>query len=221
VYAHPLELPYLSGRSAYPPPDPSVGGGAQSRLSPLFPRGPHDFRPRLHMLPMNGVVPMLSEWQWLLTNGHSPGHVSFLREEDRTLIAGDAVVTTRQESLTDVILQRPVVWRPPAYLTPDWRAARRSVETIAALDPDVLATGHGPVMRGAAMRRALRDLADRFEAYMPASGRYIPYPAVADERGVVHVPPRPGIAITRGTLATVGGVAIGIGLIALARSRAR
>src|SRR5262245_61944573 len=28
VYAHPLELPYLTGRSSYPPPDPAVGGGA-------------------------------------------------------------------------------------------------------------------------------------------------------------------------------------------------
>jgi glyoxylase-like metal-dependent hydrolase (beta-lactamase superfamily II) len=27
VYAHPLELPYLSGRASYPPGDPSVGGG--------------------------------------------------------------------------------------------------------------------------------------------------------------------------------------------------
>jgi glyoxylase-like metal-dependent hydrolase (beta-lactamase superfamily II) len=30
VYAHPLELPYLTGRSSYPPPDPTVGGGAGS-----------------------------------------------------------------------------------------------------------------------------------------------------------------------------------------------
>ena len=27
IYAHLLEQPYLNGRSAYPPPDPSVGGG--------------------------------------------------------------------------------------------------------------------------------------------------------------------------------------------------
>src|SRR3954469_10843690 len=28
VFAHSLELPYLTGRSSYPPPDPTVGGGA-------------------------------------------------------------------------------------------------------------------------------------------------------------------------------------------------
>ena len=40
VYAHELELPYLTGRSAYPPPDPFVGGGMMSPISMLFPRGP-------------------------------------------------------------------------------------------------------------------------------------------------------------------------------------
>lgn len=32
VYAHPLEMPYLTAASPYPPPDPTVGGGAQSWL---------------------------------------------------------------------------------------------------------------------------------------------------------------------------------------------
>ena len=222
VYAHPLELPYLTGRSKYPPPDPTVGGGAQSLISVLLPRGPLDLGSRVRVLPMNGIVPGLPEWQWLLTCGHTPGHVSFFREGDRTLVAGDAVVTTKQEALTGAMFQRPTfVWRPPAYFTPDWTSARRSVETLAALEPEVLATGHGRAMYGPEMRRELRDLADRFETYMPASGRYIPYPAVADERGVVHVPPRSGVAIDRGTLAaSVGVAALGVGLIAMARRRA-
>ena len=37
VYAHPLERPYLSGRSSYPPPDPTVGGGLLASLSWTFP----------------------------------------------------------------------------------------------------------------------------------------------------------------------------------------
>jgi len=222
VYAHPLELPYLTGRSKYPPADPTVGGGMQSLLSPLFSRGPIDLGPRLHMLPMNGIVPGMPEWQWLLTSGHTPGHVSLFRQNDRTLVAGDAVVTTKQESTIGAMLERPtVVWRPPAYYTPDWTSARRSAETLAALEPEVLATGHGRVMSGAKMRRELRDLADRFEAYMPSSGRYIPYPAVADERGVVHVPPRAGVAVTAGTMAaTVGIAAVGVGLMTMAWRRA-
>ena len=222
VYAHPLELPYLTGRSKYPPPDPTVGGGVQSWISVLLPRGPVDLGSRVRVLPMNGIVPGLPEWQWLLTCGHTAGHVSFFREGDRALIAGDAVVTTKQESLIGAMFQRPTfVWRPPAYFTSDWTSARRSVETLAALEPEVLATGHGRAMYGPEMRRELRDLADRFETYMPASGRYIPYPAVADERGVVHVPPRSGMAIDRGTIAaSVGVAAVGVGLIAMARRRA-
>src|SRR3954454_24094857 len=34
IYAHELELRYLDGRAAYPPPAPAVGGGLMSALSP-------------------------------------------------------------------------------------------------------------------------------------------------------------------------------------------
>ena len=40
VYCHYLELPYLSGKSAYPPADPSVGGGLMSSASWLYPKSP-------------------------------------------------------------------------------------------------------------------------------------------------------------------------------------
>ena len=54
IYAHHLELPYLTGKSAYPPPDPTVGGGAMAFSSPLFPPGPFDFTPRVRALPTDG-----------------------------------------------------------------------------------------------------------------------------------------------------------------------
>ncbi|MDQ3099917.1 MAG: MBL fold metallo-hydrolase, partial [Bacteroidota bacterium] len=54
VYAHPLEIPYLDGTSAYPPPDPSVGGGMMSLLSPLYPRGPVNVSEQLRALPEHG-----------------------------------------------------------------------------------------------------------------------------------------------------------------------
>src|SRR5581483_1456235 len=226
VYAHPLELPYLTGRSPYPPPDPTVGGGAQSWMSPLFPRGPIDLNGRVHMLPPGGDVPGVPGWQWLLTCGHSPGHVSFYRESDRTLIAGDAVVTTKQESIVAALLQRPErVWRPPAYYTCDWASARRSVETIAALEPETLATGHGHALRGPAMREGLHDLADHFDTLMPDHGRYIPYPAVTDQRGLVHVPPRIRPAPSQvAAAAAIGAAAIGalwLGRRGFSRARPR
>ena len=39
------------------------------------------------------------------------------------------------------------------------------------------------------MRRQLADLAENFGHYMPLDGRYVRQPAVADETGVVTLPP--------------------------------
>src|ERR1700710_183150 len=47
IYAHKLEHPYLNGTKSYPPPDPTVGGGLMSLLSPLYPRKPGDVSERL------------------------------------------------------------------------------------------------------------------------------------------------------------------------------
>src|SRR3954468_11826436 len=67
VYAHELELPYLTGRAAYPPPDPAVGGGAMAWLSPLYSRGPIDLGGRVRPLPADGSVPGLAGWRWVAT----------------------------------------------------------------------------------------------------------------------------------------------------------
>ena len=135
VYAHELELPYLTGRSAYPPPDPLVGGGAMSYLSFLYPRGPIDLGGNVHALPADGSVPGMSGWRWIATPGHAPGHVSLVRDSDRTLIAGDAFVTTKQESMLSALTQRPEMHGPPMYFTPDWGDARQSVRRLAEYAP--------------------------------------------------------------------------------------
>src|SRR4051794_11306520 len=114
VYAHELELPYLTGGSSYPPPDPAVGGGAMSLLSRLYPRGPIDLGRRVRLLPGDGSVPGMPGWRWIHTPGHTAGHVALFRDADRTLVAGDAFVTVRQESALAVLTQRPEVRRPPA-----------------------------------------------------------------------------------------------------------
>ena len=192
VYAHPLEHPYLDGRAAYPPPDPSVGGGAMSLLSTLFPRQPLDLGARLHALPDDGSVPSMPGWRWLHTPGHTPGHVSLWREADRALVAGDAFITTKQESAYAVATQRPELHGPPAYYTTDWVQARASVERLAALEPEIAITGHGPAMRGGEMRSALRTLAREFDRVaVPERGRYVAEPARADAGGVTYVPPKP------------------------------
>ena len=190
VYAHALELPYITGRSPYAPPDPTVGGGAMARMSPLYPRGPFDAGDEVRALPSNGTVPHMSGWRWIHTPGHSPGHVSLFRDADRLLVAGDAFVTTKQESAIAVLSQRPEIHGPPKYYTTDWVAARRSVEALAALDPAIMATGHGRPLSGPAAREGLQELARGFQwEAVPMDGRYVREPAVSDEQGLLSVPP--------------------------------
>lgn len=174
VFAHALERPYLNGDRAYPPPDPSVGGGMMARLSPLYPRGPIDVQPWLQPLPADGSVPGMPGWVWIHTPGHTVGHVSLWRPEDRALIAGDAFITTRQESAYSVATQRTELHGPPMYFTPDWKGARESVERLAALEPRVAVTGHGRALEGPLLRDGLHTLAREFdEVAVPGEGRYV------------------------------------------------
>jgi glyoxylase-like metal-dependent hydrolase (beta-lactamase superfamily II) len=136
VYAHPLELPYLSGRASYPPADPSVGGGLMAALSRLYPRGPVDLEARLQTLPDDRSLPGMQDWRYIHTPGHSVGHVWLWREADRVLIVGDAFVTTAQESAYAVTVQRPEMHGPPMYYTVDWRKAGESVMQLAELEPE-------------------------------------------------------------------------------------
>jgi glyoxylase-like metal-dependent hydrolase (beta-lactamase superfamily II) len=163
VYAHAAEMPYITGQKEYPPPDPLVGGGLMSLLSPLYPRGPIDVSSRARSLPSDNSLPDLPGWRWIHTHGHTDGHVSFFREEDRTLIAGDAVSTTKAESVIAVATQRPELHGPPAYYTSDWDLARDSVERLASLRPATVAAGHGRPMSGAEVPDALQQLATHFD----------------------------------------------------------
>ena len=175
VYAHQLEMPFLTGQADYPPPDPTVGKGAMALMSFAYPNKRIDLGRRVRPLPDDGGVPFMPGWRWIHTPGHTPGHVSFFRESDRCLIAGDAFVTTKQESLYAVLTQDEQVRGPPAYFTPDWNAARGSVEALAALRPEVAATGHGTPMRGEILRLGLdRLVADFDEVAVPDQGRYVP-----------------------------------------------
>jgi len=182
IYAHELELPYLNGSAAYPPPDVLAGGGIMPLLAPLFPRGPIDVSRWLRPVPADGTVPTMPGWRWIHTPGHTPGHISLWREPDRALIAGDAFITTGQESAYAVAVQKPEMHGPPMYFTPDWDSARASVEKLAALEPEVVVAGHGRPMQGEAMRTALRALARNFnDVAVPKHGRYTGKSATAED----------------------------------------
>jgi glyoxylase-like metal-dependent hydrolase (beta-lactamase superfamily II) len=152
-----------------------VGGGLMAKLSRFYPKGPVDVSTWLQPLPEDGSVPHLPGWRWIATPGHTAGHVCFWRESDRALIAGDAFITTDQESAYAVAKQKLVLQGPPMYFTPDWTAARQSVRAVANLEPELAITGHGEAIHGSDLRLGLKILADRFdEIAIPAHGKYVP-----------------------------------------------
>ena len=218
VYAHPMELPYLTGLSSYPPPDSSVGGGGMAYMAFAYPKKPINIKNHIELLPGDGSVPGLEGWRWLHTPGHTAGHVSFFREEDRVLVLGDAFTTRDAESAIAVMTEKREVHGPPSYFTPDWAAAHRSVEILADLNPEVAASGHGMPMVGHELRRQLDDLVKNFWVVaVPNKGRYIHEPAITDERGVVSVPPPVGNSVPR-IVAIAGAVAlVGMALSALGK----
>lgn len=74
------------------------------------------------------------------TPGHSNGHLSFFREKDRLLIAGDALVN--MNLLTTI----PGLSLPPSLFTTSKEIAIQSVHKIHALRPRIICFGHGPVL---------------------------------------------------------------------------
>lgn len=207
VYAHEMELPYLQGQSSYPPADPSVGGGAMSAMSFLYPKGPIDLRGHVKKLPADNSIPGFREWKYIETPGHSPGHISLFRQQDRTLLAGDAFVTTKAESAFYALTFKEHLSGPPKYFTCNWASAKISVMKLAALNPEVVATCHGKPMSGEEMRQGLEQLITHFdELAQPAHGRYVQQPAVTNRYGVASIPAGERHLVS--TLAFAAGAAV-------------
>lgn len=174
VYAHEMEMPFLTGKKSYPEPDGTVEGGLVAKMSPMFPNEPVDLGDSVKPLPADGTVPNMPNWRWIHTPGHAPGHISLFREQDRTLIVGDAFVTVKQESLYKVMTQEVELNGPPRYLTTDWDAAKESVLKLEALKPEVAVTGHGQPMAGEELAKGLERLVKNFDQIaIPDYGRYV------------------------------------------------
>lgn len=165
IYAHPLEAPYLKGQKEYAAPNFAAGGGTMSLLSPLYPRAPVDLGNRLRLFTGEGNSSLaeMPGWEIVHTPGHTPGHVSLFRRDDRCLIVGDAFCTTKPESFFEAaITQPPELHGPPAYFTSDWESARKSVQLLSKLDAVVVAPGHGQPLSGTLLPNKLRQLAQSF-----------------------------------------------------------
>jgi glyoxylase-like metal-dependent hydrolase (beta-lactamase superfamily II) len=211
IYAHRLEIPYLTGKSDYPPPDPTMGG-AVAFLSRFMPSRTRDLGERVRELHPN-EVPGAAGWEWLATPGHSPGHISFFRPSDRVLLAGDAFATMNMDSWSGLITGKRTLARAGAPFNTDWDATRLSVKELAKLRPNVVGCGHGIPRSDPQLTTELERFAERFRP--PRSGRYVRRPARTDERGVVSLPPAPFDPVpfaTAGAL-ILGGIALGAGYL--------
>jgi glyoxylase-like metal-dependent hydrolase (beta-lactamase superfamily II) len=75
--------------------------------------------------------------------GHTPGHVAFLDTRDRTLIAGDVLTTLGGVAVSShFTLPFPIA----SMATWDKELNLESARRLRALEPQLLATGHGPAV---------------------------------------------------------------------------
>jgi glyoxylase-like metal-dependent hydrolase (beta-lactamase superfamily II) len=91
--------------------------------------------------------------------GHTPGHIAFFDTRDRTLIAGDALMTQGGIAVSG---QLRILFPISPFVTWHRPSALASARALRALEPSRLAVGHGPVLENplAAMDEAI-DIAER------------------------------------------------------------
>jgi glyoxylase-like metal-dependent hydrolase (beta-lactamase superfamily II) len=218
VYAHPYEIPYLTGQVSYPYPDPLAGNGAMSLTSWLYPVKPIDLADKVFPITEDFAVPQLPEWTMYYTPGHTPGHISFFREKDRTLLAGDAFITTDQNSLFSVVTQKHELHAPPSYFTINWQDAKNSVQKLANFNPSAVGTGHGLPMFGDELKDGLLKMLLNFEKEeMPHNGFYVKHPVNYQDGRLAHAD-APGSYKAIITSAKIVSLALaGLGLYLLAK----
>src|SRR5437763_6530553 len=91
----------------------------------------------------------------IATPGHTPGHLAFFDTRDHTLIAGDAFQTLGGVAVAGTF---KLLFPLPALATWHKGLALESARKLLAVQPSVLAVGHGRVLANpqAAMERAIR-----------------------------------------------------------------
>lgn len=113
-------------------------------------------------------VPDLPGWEVIATPGHTPGHISLFRPSDGVLIAGDALVNIRLNSIRGLLRRRSGLSGPPWYTTWNPAAAVDSLRDLAALGPTVLCPGHGPALTGPATSQLVRGFAAALRTRPPS-----------------------------------------------------
>jgi glyoxylase-like metal-dependent hydrolase (beta-lactamase superfamily II) len=149
VYAHEMELPRLGRDHWRSVPGNSgpvnvIGAAAWA----IYGRYPHPPVPGISPLCDGDELP--GGWMVVHTPGHTPGHAAYFHPALRALIAGDAIGPAYSGRLR----------APQRAYREDGIQAIASIHRLAALDPEIICCGHGPVIRngGAALRRLAEAL---------------------------------------------------------------
>jgi hydroxyacylglutathione hydrolase len=136
IYAHPLDIPYISGERRRPPfpPIPWLGDFIANSAKPL---------------PLEALTPveegaLVLGWRVVHLPGHTPGQIGLLR--DGVLLAADAL---------RVGAKGPCL--PPAMVNHDTAQARCTVGKMARLEVEKIYVGHGPPTT----KRAVMALAEK------------------------------------------------------------
>ena len=155
VYVSESEMPFVTGKRAYPPPDPSVGGGMMSFLSFAYPRGPYDLgdraascRPAARFRPRGLALDFDAR-------SHHRTHLAVPRPR-RNAHRRRRIRDAAPGSAIGVLTMLPAVSRPPAYFTTDWDCGEESIRGLRDLQPNIALTGHGRPMYGERLRSGLR-----------------------------------------------------------------
>ncbi len=139
VLAHPADVPFITGQQARPAPR----GFFMRLLFRLVPSMTRYTPVKVDATLQDGdKLDILGGAVVIHVPGHTPGSIALHFPAERMLIAGDTI-NRRGERLS----------LPIAYFTEDMPQAIASIGRMAALDYEVLCTGHGaPLTSGAAQQ---------------------------------------------------------------------
>ena len=98
----------------------------------------------------------IGDWRVIHAPGHTPGHVIFFRERDRTAIVGDVVRNATLRHGIGRLSETPHVFSVDPALN------RQSMRLLANLRPALMCFGHGPPRRdGGELERFVTQMASR------------------------------------------------------------
>ena len=146
---HELEAPVMEGRI---PMQPDIGivrlgqrvwAGADRRVDRFLKEGD-----------------MVGGFRVVETPGHSPGHISFFRDSDRVLIAGDVLANVH------FFTGKHGLRLPPSKFCTAPAENREAVLRLAGLEPALVCFGHGPPLRDI---KLLHSFSERFRGKVTAN----------------------------------------------------